>query len=46
MSKINTNPIFNKPPINVDKQIELLKNKGLIIDDENRAKHILLNTNY
>ena len=30
----------------IDEQIEILKHKGLIIDDENYAKDILMRENY
>lgn len=37
---------FNKPAINVDKQIELLKSRGLIINDVEFAKNIFSNITY
>lgn len=37
---------FNKPALNVDKQIELLKSRGLIIDNIDFAKEILSNITY
>lgn len=38
--------IYNKPAINVDKQIELLKSRNLIIDDVVFARNILSNITY
>ena len=37
---------FDKPALNVDKQIELLKSRGLIINDIEFAKNILSNITY
>lgn len=37
---------FNKPALNVDKQIELLKSRGLIINNIEFAKSILSNITY
>ena len=36
----------NKRFKTLDEQIEILKNKGLVIKDENYAKEILLRENY
>gem|GEM_PF-3624222 len=33
--------IFNKPILNINKKIELLKNRGLIFNDEENEKHYL-----
>lgn len=38
--------IYNKPAIDVDKQIELLKSRNLIISNINYAKTILSNITY
>lgn len=37
---------FDKPALKVDKQIELLKSRGLIINDIDFAKNILSNITY
>ncbi len=37
---------YNKPALSVDKQIELLKSRGLIINNEDFAKNILSNISY
>ena len=37
---------YNKPALNIEQQIELLKSRGLIINDENFAKDILSNITY
>lgn len=37
---------YQKPAISIDKQIELLKSRGLIIEDEESAKHSLNNISY
>ena len=37
---------FNKPSLNVDKQIDLLKSRGLIINNVDFAKNILSNITY
>lgn len=37
---------FDKPALNLDEKIKLLKNRGLIIDDEEKAKHDLLHIWY
>lgn len=38
--------IYNKPALNVDEQIELLKSRGLIINNAEFAKQILSNITY
>ena len=38
--------IYDKKPLSIDEQIELLKNRGLIIDDPVRAKNYLSNISY
>ena len=35
-----------KPPLTIDEQVEYLKSKGLIIEQENAAKRVLSNINY
>ena len=35
-----------KKPTTYDEQIQLLKNRGLIIENEEKAKNILSNLNY
>ena len=37
---------MNKTFKTLDEQVDILKNKGLIIDDVERAKEILLRENY
>ncbi len=37
---------YSKPPLNVDDQIKLLISRGLVIKDQNFAKHILSNISY
>lgn len=37
---------FNKPPLTYEKQVALLKSRGLRIDDEQRAERHLANINY
>ncbi|MFA7108179.1 MAG: Abi family protein [Sphaerochaetaceae bacterium] len=49
MSQKNNNSMkkpYNKPWISVDQQLELLKNRKLIINNEQKAKKYLLNLNY
>ena len=46
MRKVVEKVKFSKPSLNVDKQIELLKSRGLIIDDIEFAKSILSNITY
>ena len=37
---------FNKPPISIAQQIDLLKQRGLVFNDEIRAAHYLSNISY
>ena len=42
----NGDGMKNKTFKNLDEQIEILKSKGLIIEDEEKTKNILLRENY
>lgn len=37
---------FAKPPLSIEDQVALLKRRGMIIDDEARARHALAHINY
>jgi len=37
---------FQKLPLSIDKQINLLKQRGLVIDDKNYAYHFLQYVSY
>ena len=37
---------YTKPPLTIEQQLVLLKSRGLIINDENKAKNILNQINY
>lgn len=37
---------YKKPPITIEQQIDLLKKRGLVIEDEDNAKHSLNNISY
>lgn len=38
--------LYNKPVLRVEKQLELLQERGLVVDNEERAKNYLLNISY
>ena len=40
------NIAFHKPPLPISEQIELLQERGLIIDDPSLASHFLINIGY
>jgi abortive infection bacteriophage resistance protein len=37
---------YNKPPLNIDQQIQLLRKRGLIINDAEKVKSYLSNVSY
>lgn len=43
---MNSKISYSKQSININAQIQLLKDRGLIITDYNKAKHILNNISY
>lgn len=43
---MNNNKIFEKPPLSIQQQLELLRSRGLIISDSKNAEHYLMFINY
>jgi abortive infection bacteriophage resistance protein len=44
--EIYTMSIYTKPPLSLDRQVDKLRARGLIIDDEDYAAHCLENISY
>ncbi len=43
---MNPKQDYQKPPITIDQQLDLLKSRGLLVQDEDNAKHSLNNISY
>lgn len=42
----NKQPSFNKPPLPLNQQVDLLESRGILFTDKTEAENILLNINY